>query len=1145
MKKGWLVSWFMIVLVLMLPIYTSTVFAEMNGNNLKNKTYWIKRAEITKAVSWAKVTPRDVKEAVSEEKVAVFNNKNDDDNHKNGLINNKIIKYAAYGIAALGAGILLGLVGAKIVVIAVVVLPLVSSDVFAAILTEVKASGSAGLQNFLKGNDTLIVTGRAGGMDIEVTSEHIFLFDQILNMPFRSCELSGEDLYFCVYAGEEREWSQAYYTGYVVRLCDIPRLECVQRGTYNRTASFSFTIDDFPPVISSLEAEQSNQEILLSYNVTERGAENQQCSGIKNIILSGKKTDAIGDPLRINETIYDTEGCDEISEELSLNKSQLSSLGITNYYGNLTFCLDANDRLNNPAEQACQNLTVDFKQPHDLRLFVNDRYISGSGVDVYINDHASDINIKIHIIDEGEGFNDGNVWGNFSDLDDINPQEWANEQAECSLSPDDSELWICGFNIVTTKFDPPETLAHQATLYFNVTDDVGNSIDESRTVSFVIDEEAPNVTGINSTKDGWIGRENNTVYAVIDQMGGSEIVSVNAMFGGGLRYNNSAGPIPTHENVSGTYYWHNLTCSSQDGCTGTTVSVTVTAVDEAGNEINIQPVELRTDFAAPIINNFTLKEQSEGRTEHYVGGDTLLITANVTDTLSGSVKILSNLSSIDAGIFDEPCEDAGNNTWACRIASGGIASGPLTADLEFFFTDLVGNQNSTVVSNFIIANLTNETEPNHWKVNYITRMPDKINSETTALQSQRAFFKITFIAISEYPDAQLIKIEVDQCSGNGTDFLESTAPQKLNAGYGSREPYLIFTIIEEQITEPSIDFNCTLLLRTKIGDTVWENDEHENISFSIPLYSSADMSARLRDEIDRVADSKIVRATWVGKWDRAAQKARTLCNLVTRVSVSSQVVGVAEGALSWLDAIPILNLIPKGLGILANILGGAENIIESLPFVGSFCKFVTCKFKLNTWLIDIMESWPGMGTMLTVLAPVSVDPHTGQRYDPPKHPALSDIIKPEDSLIFSTVQLCLPGILHNLQKMRQIECGYIKCLRDDVPAGYSVADCGKMRNMQRCEYVWGEIFQVIPWANLGKKMLSELKELLRDPLAVGGAVLAIACLPSLGFSSTIHSLCVIAAAVDSLTRMYEVLNAWFEPVSWNPPRDYCQVVLGY
>ncbi len=89
----------------------------------------------------------------------------------------------------------------------------------------------------------------------------------------------------------------------------------------------------------------------------------------------------------------------------------------------------------------------------------------------------------------------------------------------------------------------------------------------------------------------------------------------------------------------------------------------------------------------------------------------------------------------------------------------------------------------------------------------------------------------------------------------------------------------------------------------------------------------------------------------------------------------------------------------------------------------------------------------------------------------------------QDNLVLSVVGLCLPGVVLNLNKLRQIDCRYVACLQNDVKSGVATVEaCRELRDYQECKYIWGEVFQFIPLVGFVDYVANLIKSLITDPI---------------------------------------------------------------
>jgi len=162
---------------------------------------------------------------------------------------------------------------------------------------------------------------------------------------------------------------------------------------------------------------------------------------------------------------------------------------------------------------------------------------------------------------------------------------------------------------------------------------------------------------------------------------------------------------------------------------------------------------------------------------------------------------------------------------------------------------------------------------------------------------------------------------------------------------------------------------------------------------------------------------------------------------------------------------PFLNLICGIVGCSA--ARAKEGDIESSDFalgvgtVGAWCKY----FNEDTWL-------GGEGYLGEVGTPLNV----------------------KESIIWSTFCLCLPGIIYNLEKLRQIRCFEVVCLYDYVRGQDITTDiCDEMTSYLTCAYVIGEIFALLPWLEFFEKITDLVVKTFSDPITFIGAVFGVTC----------------------------------------------------
>ncbi|MBI4149360.1 hypothetical protein HY491_02850, partial [Candidatus Woesearchaeota archaeon] len=147
-------------------------------------------------------------------------------------------------------------------------------------------------------------------------------------------------------------------------------------------------------------------------------------------------------------------------------------------------------------------------------------------------------------------------------------------------------------------------------------------------------------------------------------------------------------------------------------------------------------------------------------------------------------------------------------------------------------------------------------------------------------------------------------------------------------------------------------------------------------------------------------------------------------------------------------------------------------------------------------------------------------------------------MQPQNSLIVSLATGCLPGVIYNLDKARQIECTYAYCLENNVEQGIPSFACTSVRSSSWCKYVYGEIFRVISPLAMADYMLSQIKELLSDPI---GLVSAVSCEVFPPFSNTLTQVCTKASYISVFTDVMNSIRT-FRNFNFQKEVDVCSLL---
>ncbi len=87
---------------------------------------------------------------------------------------------------------------------------------------------------------------------------------------------------------------------------------------------------------------------------------------------------------------------------------------------------------------------------------------------------------------------------------------------------------------------------------------------------------------------------------------------------------------------------------------------------------------------------------------------------------------------------------------------------------------------------------------------------------------------------------------------------------------------------------------------------------------------------------------------------------------------------------------------------------------------------------------------------------------------------------PEDSFLVAVGCLCIPGLIANIEKYRQLQCIHAKCISDAASAGFSTADCDVAHQVRTCVWWTGALFNAFPPYALLKQITKVINDIIRE-----------------------------------------------------------------
>jgi hypothetical protein len=151
---------------------------------------------------------------------------------------------------------------------------------------------------------------------------------------------------------------------------------------------------------------------------------------------------------------------------------------------------------------------------------------------------------------------------------------------------------------------------------------------------------------------------------------------------------------------------------------------------------------------------------------------------------------------------------------------------------------------------------------------------------------------------------------------------------------------------------------------------------------------------------------------------------------------------------------------------------------------------------------------------------------------------------PKKSIISSTLSLCIPGIILNLEKLRQIHCKKILCYKLDVANGRPVWRCDQEYSYLVCTHFVGQVFAAVPLLQFVSDIGGMIEGIFKNPWGLIGMAIDKACnLICASSSTTGCSVCrgitMVPAIVNIVADLVESTGPRFEAATF----DLCEEAL--
>ncbi len=818
------------------------------------------------------------------------------------------------------------------------------------------------------------------------------------------------------------------------------------------------------------------------------------CSGLKEIMITAN-----------NQTIKaENPGVGVCGKEERFDYTYQTAAS----YEAIDYCIKASDFMGRQAAQKCEKISVDNAPPVITQLKLRDP----QGYEFSHMKSGQTVTADIYITIEGESDIDRSTIR--ADLSKLNPG--LGEKIPDSVKGNDY-IWR---SITVTK---PESCEVKA----KARDKIGNEASATLMCTLPLDDTGPvptiiytDAADLNATA---MLSANGTIYAELTEMDagmdkGEAYLDLHKIgLGTGVKADNCEQTSPGLWRC----IWKNIKPTASSGVQS--IRLTQQTKDDLGNIASkYLDTPVIIDKTPPVITNVlaTFIHDTADYGPRAVNGDSIEFIFNVT----GAAEAYADLTEV-GGSDNVPATECTPDSCTFDVLID--ASGPQNVSLDFEFLDLAKNK-AAYNYKFFIYGLRNDSMADYWK-STVTCSPPMIDRNTATFYEHSVYCQVKLTPKNKQAEMVYAEAgELTDCTGNFTYVTEIEA---VNNQFGSKSPHLVFTLAAAEYAVNELKFSCPVFVTTRIGNYFMPYAEREDVNITLNFYGLpyGELYSNNEKRIQNTMKLNYEWAEWIGQVENFVEQFRSLCNIksdftvilnaldatLTLIGVTISVVFGACIMTGKADCKPskeleeARNLICEDKGILHQALEGLGNMqpSEDAKVTGGdlwnildlACKYANCQLTAEELFgkekygslvksSDALGAWDFVckGKAQTLGLSLSLEDYqTGQAKAP---------VDVKENLILSTVCLCIPGVLYNLNKMRQIRCQYAYCLgkrvlEEGLPSSY----CNDEKAYLTCNYVTGQIFDLIPFAWLHNQISNMVQDFYANPISMLAAVAGCLC----------------------------------------------------
>jgi len=863
------------------------------------------------------------------------------------------------------------------------------------------------------------------------------------------------------------------------------------------TKPASITFDDLPPVIESFDVPQivGRGAFAIDYVIKDPVSSESGCSGIGWIIISLNDTE---EPL-ITE-IINTSLCSH-SGDIEIQGEDLAD-------GMNILKMKVFDRLGQDSSVSSESVEVELSEISVTSAeFLDD---SGEVIEWFV---THPLEALLVVTFSGPSIKESTLK---AVLSSINPSLQSVSADRCMES---GGITSCEWDAVSIDISGAKT----ASLTFEMEDYAGNLVVKTKNLAMPVDSQGPTVKSLRSEFAGimnYMSAEDNKFTAIINENAALDPLKINLYIGDIARGDANYYVEAESCELTGASQWQcnfseiGLAAFSEGS---SNIYILTDSKDKYDNYFtNNYSIDIIMDQTLPVLTDMEVRiisaEEEIVERDYVQVGDSLEVTIRV-DEENELGDIYGDFSSIISGAdhsvpsCNKANDNQSNGEWVCVWETPVIDKGYTDSHFSLHIEDMAENaipQDIVVPIEVFGVEIGESVE---WSADVKFSSPSAIDRQIVTLYEPFMWVGLTLSST----DNSVIPVEVsitecfntepmdeeDESAVDAVAFLSNTPEvynyNTLNSPSASSYPlYIKFNLLRMAPEEDSLKITCSFNIKGVKDSMTVIYSPPVNATFNINYFNNniGDIETNVQDEIDEVKDSWLVQAEWLGQLEKILDMANMLCSLVnTWVSVWQIIAIVSDFSAS---------ACASGIGSagcsISEATGAATETSkkatsEIYEAVTPYCKMLNCQYSQDDEINQKDDLHSILGSITGSAGYVEKIKGSGKD----RNEWLGNLDpNVKNSLLLSMLYLCLPGVIYNLQKARAIDCIYINCL-NQVENGMPIATCTSQRGYAYCKFVFGEIFNLIPFASAISDIAKNIYKALSHPAELVGFAMKLAC----------------------------------------------------